>query len=56
MTEVAQAKTPVCQPVYQIGFHTDEKEFDRSWVVSESRGNNSIEDDLLIPPCPPSLP
>ena len=53
-TKAAQAKTLVCQPVYQTGFYTDEKDFDRSWVDSESRGNNSSKD--LLPPClPPSL-
>ena len=51
--EAAQAKTPVCQPVYQTGFHADEKDFDRSWVDSESRGNNSNKEDLLPPPPPP---
>ena len=53
MAEVAEAKTPVCHPVYQTGFHTDEREFGGSRVNSESRGN-SIEDDLLFPLLPPS--
>ena len=55
MIEVAQAKTPVCQPVDQTGFHTDEKEFCCSRVDSESRANNSIDEDLLLPAPPPCL-
>ena len=42
MTEVAQAKTPVCQPVYQTGFQGGKIEFGRSLVNSETGVNNSI--------------
>jgi len=54
--QAAQAKTPVCQPVYQTGFHAAEKEFDRSWVDSGSIVNNFIEEDLLSPLPLPYLP
>jgi len=56
MAQVAQAKTPVCQPVHQTGFNTDEKEFDHSLVNSEFRVINSGQEDLLPPlrrPPPP---
>ena len=53
--EVAQAKTPVCQPVYQTGFHTDEEECDDSRVDSEFRVINSVREGLLLPR-PPPLP
>ena len=55
MAEVAEAKTPVCQPVYQTGFHTEEREFGGSRVNSESRGNSMEEDSLLLLPPPSSL-
>jgi len=54
--EATQAKTPVCQPVYKTGFHTDEEEFDVSRVDLGSTVNNSVGEDLLAPTRPPTLP